>query len=159
MNRGLVETTAVQIRIERSQRGGVQAGIAIWGATQFGACERARAAGLVVLCSQPIGARGFDRLIGSAATIPVVALVVEIADLQLGGIYAARAAERGLLRRVFTDPMSAAVWAAARARALRLARCQPAQSPELQVRKLSLSLPALQCRPVAQPNRQPAANS
>lgn len=158
MNRGLVETTAVQIRIERSQRGGVQAGIAIWGATQFGACERARAAGLVVLCSQPIGARGFDRLIGSAATIPVVALVVEIADLQLGEIYAARAAERGLLRRVFTDPKSAAVWAAARARALRLARCQPAQSLELQVRKLSLSLPALLCRPVAQPNRQQAAN-
>lgn len=159
MNRVLVETAAVEIRIERSQRGGVQAGIAIWAATQFGACERARAAGLVVVCGQPIGAGGFDRLIGSAATIPVIALVVDVSDLQLGGIYAARTAERGLIRRVFTDRNAAAVWVSARARALRLARSQPALSPESPVRRLSLSLPALQCRPAAQPNRRPAANS
>lgn len=149
----------MQIRIERSQFGGVQAGIALWGATQFGACERARGAGLVVLCGQPIGASGFDRLIGSAPTIPVVALVVQISDLQLGRIYAARTAERGLIRRVFTDPKAAAVWVSARARALRLARSQPVLSPESQVRRLSLSLPAHQCRPAAQPNRLPAANS
>lgn len=155
---GLVETTTVQIRIERTQQGGVQAGIALWGATQFGACERARKSGLVVLCGQPIGAGGFDRLVGSALTIPVVALVVELADLHLGGIYAARTAERGLVRRVFTDPKAAAAWAAARARALRLARCQPVLSPELQVRRLSLSSPALQFRPTGQPSRQPAAN-
>lgn len=159
VNGNFLETAAVHIRIERNQRGGVQAGIALWAATQFSACEKARAAGLVVVCGQPIGADGYDGLIASASTIPVLALVVDPWDLPQDATYAARAAERGLIRRVFTDPKSAAVWASARAKALRLARSLPTLSPELQARRPSLSLPALQCRLAAQLSRQPKASS
>lgn len=112
-------------------QGDVAGAVEIWRATQPDAVNRAKERGLVVICGQSVGARGFSDLLGVGSCVPAIALVVCQGDLPHARGLAIESAERGLIRQSFTCHLRAQAWVSARAKAIYRARLQPRLEPEL----------------------------
>lgn len=113
----------------------IEALVALWRGVHLALKGGKGKEGVCIYVKQPIGPQGMESLFCALSGLPAASVVVCPQDYNAGKRLALESAERGEIRAIFGDLLTAVVWIAARAKALLLARTLPRLEPELLARK------------------------
>lgn len=108
----------------RADEGGFVLDWACHGCPRF---EMAREGGVIVVCPKGMGMQLVRHLHVLSDIFPAVGVIAQGVDASFVDLSSAEAAQNGKVCRRFSDPKRAALWVAARSKAIVLSRCRQAR--------------------------------